>query len=80
MLLINKVLFETYLSVFEWAKHMTELSNYHTPQDLLRALFSPDRKPTKEEMFEQRVSFVYGSMDSDSSITRAQIRAVLAKD
>lgn len=32
---------------------------------------------TEKEIFEQRVSFVYGSIDKDSTITRELVRSVV---
>ena len=36
--------------------------------------------PSSQELFEQRVSFVLGGIDSESSVTREQVRRVLEKD
>ena len=45
---------------------------------LLRALENASRRhPTRDELFEQRVSFVYGSMDSKSGVTREQVRQLI---
>jgi len=56
---------------------MTEL---HTDPVLLRALSdSTKRKLTEAELQAQRVSFIMGSLDEDSTVTRAQIRRVLAE-
>jgi len=45
---------------------------------LLRALESAAlRHPTRDELFEQRVSFVYGSMDSKSGVTREMVRQLI---
>ncbi len=35
------------------------------------------REPTAAEVKEQRVSFVYGSLDFESSVTREQVRRML---
>jgi len=49
-----------------------------TDEELLDALKKhPDRKPTPDEAREQRVSFVYGALRSDSNITKEQVRRVL---
>jgi hypothetical protein len=34
---------------------------------------------TKEEVHAQRVSFAYGNMPQDSSVSRAQVEAVIAR-
>ena len=58
---------------------MTNLSKYHTPKFLLEALLQKHgEKPSQAEIFEQRVSFVYGSLDSDGSVTREQVKRFLA--
>lgn len=47
---------------------------------LLEALHKAvTRRLTPEEVFEQRVSFVFGSIDSDSSITREQVKQVISE-
>jgi hypothetical protein len=38
---------------------------------------SVKRPMTREERFEQKVSFVYGVMDADSGITKEHVRAIL---
>ena len=38
---------------------------------------SAGRRLTKEEIFEQEVSFVYGNMPSKSTITKEQVREYL---
>ena len=49
-----------------------------TSPSLLQALErATTRQPTRDELFEQRVSFVYGSVDSKSSVTREQVRHIL---
>lgn len=47
-----------------------------TNETLLRELRGA-KKPTPEQLKEQRVSFVYGSLDSKSPITREQVRRAL---
>lgn len=37
-------------------------------------------KQSANQQLEQRVSFVYGLLSSDSSVTREQVRQALAKD
>jgi hypothetical protein len=52
-----------------------------TDGELLRSLReAAQRKPTAEEALEQRVSFVYGSMKTDSQITRDQVRKLIQED
>lgn len=36
-------------------------------------------KPSAQEVLEQRVSFVYGSISSSSNVTREHVRHVIAK-
>ena len=47
---------------------------------LLEALEkAASRRLTSSEMLEQRVSFVFGSMDSDSDVTRQHIKQVIVE-
>lgn len=56
----------------------SNISELKTSADLLRALDSAgSRKLSSAEMLAQRVSFVFGSMDSDSNVTREHIREVI---
>lgn len=49
-----------------------------TDAELLRSLQEDgQRKPTAEEALEQRVSFVLGSLKSDSEMTRDQVRRLI---
>jgi hypothetical protein len=49
-----------------------------TDTELLRALKSAaGRKPSAEELVEQRVSYIYGAMDSQSGVTRERIKQTL---
>lgn len=51
-----------------------------TNANLLEALQeSLSRKPTIEEVREQRISFVYGSLSSKSNVTREQVRKRLVE-
>ena len=51
-----------------------------TSAELLEALEkAASRKLTAAEMLEQRVSFVFGSMDSDSNVTHQHIKQVIAE-
>jgi hypothetical protein len=50
-----------------------------TDANLLRRLREAARQPlTKEELHRQKVSFVYGNLPSDSTITREQVEAVIS--
>ena len=56
---------------------MTELK---TDANLLRALQrASTRKPTAEELRQQRVSFIMGLLKENSGVTRSRIQEVLAK-
>ena len=51
-----------------------------TDETLLRALHeAAQRKLSPEELREQRVSFIMGTVKSDSGVTRERIRHVLAE-
>ncbi len=52
------------------------ITKLKTNEALLRNLRDA-KKPSPEEVKEQRVSFVYGSLDSKSPITRDQVRKAL---
>lgn len=57
----------------------TELLNIKTDSNLLKLLSnSISKKISKEELLEQRASFVYGSMSSSSNITKAQVKKFLS--
>ena len=52
-----------------------------TDDSLLAALRdAASKKQTANEMQEQRVSFVFGSLDSESSVTKERIRQVIAAE
>lgn len=53
-----------------------EIVRLKTDEALLREL-KGIKKPTAEQVKEQRVSFVFGSLDSESTITRDQVRKIL---
>ncbi len=56
---------------------MTEL---HTDKSLLAKLKSAgSKKLTAEELLKQRISFIIGSLKDESTVTKAQIRKVLAE-
>lgn len=48
------------------------------PSLLKRLHASAGKSLTREQMFKQRVSFIYGSLPQDSTITRQQIVEVLS--
>lgn len=51
-----------------------------TDQNLLRALQeASQRKQTPQEVQAQRISFVYGSMKSDNSLTREQVKKIVVR-
>lgn len=55
---------------------MRELKILHTPNGLLNALAAASSAQLSyRELFEQRISFIYGSIDG--SVTRDRIRKVL---
>lgn len=56
---------------------MTDLK---TKESTLRALERATRMPlTSAEIREQRLSFIMGSLDTDSPMTKAQVQNILAK-
>ena len=54
------------------------MSNLHTPQALLDALMAAVKQPTPDELRDQSVSFIMGSVGSDSGITRADVESALS--
>lgn len=49
-----------------------------TDSSLLKALKeASSKKPDAEELAEQRVSFIFGSLDEDNSMTHDQIKQIL---
>jgi len=51
-----------------------------TAPGLLAALHEAQaRKQTSQEILEQRVSFVYGSLDDDNGVTRDRVRQILTE-
>jgi hypothetical protein len=48
-----------------------------TDSELLDALRSAKTKLTADEALEQRVSFVYGSMKSNNSLTKEQLKKAI---
>lgn len=60
---------------------MSALTNLRTEPELLSELETGAATArTASELLEQRISFIYGSMSSDSNVTREQIRRVLARE
>ncbi len=56
------------------------LNRLRTDNALLDALRNAaSRKQTAGEIQEQRVSFVFGSLDKDSGVTKDRIRQVIAE-
>ncbi len=57
-----------------------DMRDLHTDPAILRALRAAvGRELTPEEVEQQRISFVLGSLKHDSSVTRPQIRTILAR-
>ena len=53
----------------------------HTDAKLIQALSkSAKHKQSAEERQKQRVSFVFGSLDSDSGVTRDRVSELVLKD
>ena len=60
---------------------MGNLRNLKTDERLLKALNdSSKHEQSESERHEQRVSFVFGSLDSGSNVTRERVRELLAQD
>lgn len=58
----------------------TTLLALKTDSTLLEALQkSASRKLTPKEILEQRVSFVFGSMDHTSDVTREQVKQLILR-
>ena len=56
------------------------MTNLRTKESTLQALERASRKtPTSDELKRQRISFIIGSLDKNSQVTRAQIQEVLAE-
>lgn len=51
----------------------------NTDEELLAKLKNTDQKQSAQDTKEQRVSFVYGAMKSDSNITKEAVRKIIAK-
>ena len=58
-----------------------EALNLKTDDSLLSALRNAaTKKQTANEIQEQRISFVFGSLDSDSDVTKEQIRQIISAE
>jgi hypothetical protein len=56
------------------------MTNLKTRESTLQALEKASRRPpTAEEIKKQRVSFIMGSLNRDSHVTRAQVQDLLAE-
>jgi hypothetical protein len=59
---------------------MNTVVEINTDEELLARLKTKsDHRQSPEDAKEQRVSFVYGAMKSDSSITKEAVRRIIAK-
>lgn len=57
---------------------MTAIDALRTEPKTLAALRkAAETKTSPDELYKQRISFVYGNVNSDSGITRAKIESVL---
>lgn len=54
------------------------MPNLHTPQELLTKLRAAVKHPTPDELRDQSVSFIMGSVGNDSGITRADVEEALS--
>lgn len=60
---------------------MEQLDKIKTENGLLIKLQrSTSAHPSSQELFEQRVSFVLGAIDSESNVTRDQVRRILEQE
>lgn len=51
-----------------------------TSEELLEALRGAlAKKPTPQDILEQRVSFVFGSLGADNSVTREKVRQIITE-
>jgi hypothetical protein len=63
--------------LFRKDKQMTDLkTNESTLQAIQRAILNP---LSPEDIRKQRVSFIMGSLNTDSHVTRAQVQNILAE-
>ena len=60
---------------------MSKTKELKTREDLLAALVEiSGTKQTTKEMYEQRVSFILGSVDKESGVTRPLVEEVLEQE
>lgn len=52
-------------------------SNFRTNQGLLDAIRAAPDKRSPHELFEQKVSYVFGSIDRNSSMTKEKVRDLI---
>jgi hypothetical protein len=56
------------------------MTNLRTKESTLRALENASRRtPTQDEIRKQRISFIMGSLNKDSQMTKAKIQEMLAE-
>lgn len=53
------------------------ISGFRTDPGLLEAIKAAPEKRSAHEMFEQKVSYVFGSIDRHSTITKEQVRELI---
>jgi uncharacterized protein YnzC (UPF0291/DUF896 family) len=53
------------------------MSGLKTSESLLQALKRKTSRLTSDEILEQRISFVFGSINPTSDVTREQVRQVI---
>lgn len=57
--------------------NLDSLTSLRTDAGLLdRVRLTPNRR-SQNELFEQKVSFVYGSLSKDNNVTKAEVRKVI---
>lgn len=57
--------------------NFNQISTLQTDPSLLAAIRSAPAKLSASEIFEQSVSFAYGSMSRTSNVTKEQVRQVI---
>lgn len=56
---------------------MDIIAGYKTDQGLLDAIRAAPEQRSQHELFEQKVSYVFGLIDRKSTITKAQVRNLI---
>jgi hypothetical protein len=56
---------------------MDIIASFKTDQRLLDAIHAAPEKRSPHELFEQKVSFVYGLIDRKSTLTKPQVRDLI---